>query len=132
MSFLHKVTRSGFIEIFHHSSGSWKITPLRFFSSDLKYFGQKEPIKVRFLDFWVVGWNFAKFLMLYFKPQVSFSLNFAPLFSVMRDDSSILFQLKLYMIWTKGADQSAKFQTFDCSREICSLIGSFCWKYTKF
>ena len=25
---------------------------------------------------------------------------------------------KLYMIWTKGAHQSAKFQTFDCSREI--------------
>ena len=26
--------------------------------------------------------------------------------------------MKLYMIWTKGIRQSAKFQTFDCSREI--------------
>ena len=36
----------------------------------------------------------------------------------MRDNFSVLFQLKLYMIWTKGTQQSAKFHTFDCSREI--------------
>ena len=52
------------------------------------------------------------------KLQVSFSLNFASLFSVMRDNSYVLFYLKLYMIWTKRAHQSAKFQTFDGSREI--------------
>ena len=52
------------------------------------------------------------------KIQVSFSLNFASLFDVIRDNFSVLFQLKLYMIWTKGAHQSAKFQTFECSRNI--------------
>ena len=36
----------------------------------------------------------------------------------MRDNSSMIFQLKLYLIWTKGAHQSAKFQTFHSSREI--------------
>ena len=39
------------------------------------------------------------------------------------------------MIWAKGAHQSANFQTFDCSsefRQICTLIGSFCWKYIQF
>ena len=39
------------------------------------------------------------------------------------------------MIWTKGAHQSAKFQTFNYSckfHQICTLIGSFCWKYIKF
>ena len=30
----------------------------------------------------------------------------------------IFFQLKLYMIWAKGNDQSAKFNSFDCSRKI--------------
>ena len=40
-----------------------------FFSSNLIYFGQKEPIKVKFLDFWVVGSKFPKFLMSYLKPQ---------------------------------------------------------------
>ena len=36
----------------------------------------------------------------------------------MRDNSSVLFKLKLYMIWTNKAHESAKFQTFNCSREI--------------
>ena len=36
----------------------------------------------------------------------------------MRHNSSVLFSLKLYMIWTKGANKSAKFQTFNCSRKI--------------
>ena len=56
--------------------------------------------------------------MSYLKPQVNFSLKFASLFSVMRGTSSVHFLLKLYIIWTKGVHQSAKFQTFDCSLEI--------------
>ena len=39
------------------------------------------------------------------------------------------------MIFTKGAHQSAKFQTSNCSGEIspiCTLIDSICWKYKKF
>ena len=36
----------------------------------------------------------------------------------MRDDLSVLFWLKLYMIWTKGAHQSEKIQTFGCSHKI--------------
>ena len=51
------------------------------------------------------------------KLQVSFSLNCASLFSVMRGNSSVLFKPKLYMSWTKEAHQSAKFQTFNCSRK---------------
>ena len=56
--------------------------------------------------------------MSYLKPQVSFSLNFASLFNAMGDKSSVLFWLKLYLIFTKGVQHSAKFQTFDCSLEI--------------
>ena len=53
----------------------------------------------------------------------------------MRDSSSVLFKPKLYITFTKGAHQIAKLQTFDCSGEIspiCTLIGSFGWKYIKF
>ena len=84
-------TSSGFIQILHHCSVPWKITPLYYFSSNLIYFGQKETIRVKFLDFWVVGWKFTKFLKSYLKPQVSFSLNFASIFSVMKDHSFVLF-----------------------------------------
>ena len=58
--------------------------------------------------------------MSYLKPQVSFSLNFASLFSVIRDDSRVLFLAELYMISTKRSNQSAKFQTFSCWCEISS------------
>ena len=36
-----------FFQILHHSSMSWKITPLHFFSLKNIYFAQKEPIKVK-------------------------------------------------------------------------------------
>ena len=115
---IFETTRSGFIQILHHCSVSWKITPLYLFSSNLIYFGQKEHIKVKCSDFWVDGWKFTKLLISCLKPQVSFSLNFASLLSVTRDNSFVLFQLKLYMIWTKEVHQSARFETFDCSREL--------------
>ena len=69
-----------------------------FFSSDLIYFGQKQPIEVKCSDFSVVGWNLTKFLMSYLKPQASFSLNFASLFSAMRDNYSILLYTMLYFL----------------------------------
>ena len=49
--------------------------------------------------------------------KVSVFSNFASLFSVMRHNSSVLFHLKLPILWTKGTHQSANFQTFDCSHE---------------
>ena len=41
-----------FLQILHHSSVSWDITPLYFFSWNFIYFQQKEPIKVQ------IWWNF--------------------------------------------------------------------------
>ena len=71
--------------------------------------------------------------MSYLKPQVSFSVNFASLFNVMRDNSSVLSWLKLF---TKGAHQRTTFlENFNCSGEfhpIGTLVGSFCWKYKQF
>ena len=81
-------------------------------------FDKNIPSKCKFPDFSLLKLKFIKFLMPFFKQKVSFSLNFGLLFSVMRDNSSVLFQLKLYMIWTKRAHQSAKFQTLDCPRKI--------------
>ena len=63
-----ETTRSRFIQILHHCSVSWKITPLYFFSSNLTYVGQKELAEVKFSDFWVIRWKFTKFLMSYLKP----------------------------------------------------------------
>ena len=110
----HKVkVYSNFVSLFSVTKDNSSV----FFLSQTLYSGQKEPIEVKFSDFWVFGWKFTKVLLAYLKLQVSFSLNFPSLFSVMRDNSSLLFKLKLYMIWAKGAHQSARFQTFDCSHK---------------
>ena len=42
--------KSVFLQIFHHSSVSWKITPRHFCSSNIIYFGKKEPIKVKIFE----------------------------------------------------------------------------------
>ena len=42
--------KSVFLQILHHSSVSWKITLLYFFSSNNIYFAQKETIKVKIFE----------------------------------------------------------------------------------
>ena len=81
----------GFIQILNHCWVSWQIPPLYYCSSNLVYFELKEPIKKNFSNFWMVGWKFTKFLMPYLKLQLSFSSNFASLFIVTKDNSSVLF-----------------------------------------
>ena len=54
--------KSVFLQILHHSSMSWKITPFYFFSSNNMYFAQKDPVKVKiFWDYWVLRSKFVKF-----------------------------------------------------------------------
>ena len=101
--------RSGFVQILHQL----QITPLYFLAQTSYTLDKNSP-----LEFWEIGWKLTKLLMSNLKSHVSFSLNFASLFSAMGDKSSVLFYLKLYLIFTKGAHHSAKFQTFDCSGEI--------------
>ena len=91
-----KTTNSGFIPVLHQCSVSWKITPLYLRRSNLVYFGQKERIEKKCWDFWVVEWKLTKLLMSRLKPQVSFSLTFASLFSVVGDNSSTLLAEILY------------------------------------
>ena len=50
-----------------------------------------------------------------------FTMHHSSVSWVIRDNSSVFFQLK-YMIWRKGTHQSAKFQTSDCSREISTNL----------
>ena len=56
----------------------------------------KERIEKKCWDFWVVEWKLTKLLMSRLKPQVSFSLTFASLFSVVGDNSSTLLAEILY------------------------------------
>ena len=86
--------RSVFLQILHHSSASLKITPLYFFSSNNIYFAQKEPIKVKLFETFKCSGQNRQFPMSITKQQVDSSSNFVSLFSVMKDNSSVVFQVK--------------------------------------
>ena len=69
--------------------------------------------------------KFTKFLS-FLKQQIGFSSIFVSLFSGMRHNSSVLFQLKFYMLSTKGASEStnlAKFHLSSIKSEILHLDG---------
>ena len=54
-----------FLQILYHCSVSWKITPLHFFSSNVIYLAQKEPIKVEILTISSVQITFHKILAIF-------------------------------------------------------------------
>ena len=88
-------------------------TPLYFYSSNITNFDKSSPSKCKFSN----SLKFTKFLMSFFKEKVRFSFKFGALFIVMRDNSSVHFWLKLSILLTKEAHESANFQTFNCSHE---------------
>ena len=100
------------LQILHHSSLSWHITPLWILSSYFFYFGLKDPIKIPILRLSIALVKICIFLMSFSKSQVSFSSNFASPFSVIKDNSSVFFYVKHWIICTIGTNSSANFGNF--------------------
>ena len=67
-------------------------------------------------NFQICHCSHEKLLMSFLEPRAISTSNTASLFSVMLPNSSVLFHLKRYMLWTKGAHQSTVFQIFDWSK----------------
>ena len=67
--------KSVFLQILHHSSVSWKITPLYFFRSNVTCFAQKEPIKAEILS---ISWTQIKVhqILVSFETKNHFFLRF--------------------------------------------------------
>ena len=74
---------------------------LKYYILSTKVIHQSED----FQTFPLLRLKFTKFLMSFFKQKVSFYSKFRSSFSSMRDNSSVLFKLKLYMLLTKVAHQ---------------------------
>ena len=105
--------------IFETISHFWRHNLSVFFlAQTLHTFDRNIPSKCTFSDFPLLELKFTKL----FKQKVSFSSKFGSLFSVTRDNSSALFSLKLYMLLTNIAHQSAIF----------SDLSLFMLKFTKF
>ena len=88
-----------------------------FLGDTLHSINKSSTSKCKFSELLLLALKLTKFLMSFLKPQISFFSNFSSLLSVMRHNSSVCFHLNLCMLWTKGSDQNANFQTFDCFHE---------------
>ena len=74
-----------------------------FYAHTFSILDKRVPWKSQFRHFPVLWWKFAKVLMSFSNPQVSFSSNFASLSSVMKYNSSALFLTQtLYILWSKA------------------------------
>ena len=78
------------LEILYPFSVPWKITP-RYFLAQIYNFLKRSPLKWTFLRLSTAQSKFVKFFMSILKEQVNSSPNFVSLFSVMKDNSSVLF-----------------------------------------
>ena len=108
---IHQIPYFIFETISHFSRHNFSV----FFSvQSLHSFYKSSPSKCKFSYFLLLALKFTKFVISFLKQKVRFSLKFGSFFSVMGDNSSVLFWLKLYMILSKVAHQSANFQTCHC------------------
>ena len=85
------------------------------FSSNITYFLQKQSIKVQIFRLSTARVKVHRIPHVIFQTNSQFSSKFGSFFSVIRDNFSVLFQLKLYMLLTKVTHQSPNFQTCQCS-----------------
>ena len=127
--------KSVFLQTFHDSSVSWKITPQYFSRSNITYFARKRPIKVHISEtfkcldqnwpncchFWN---NKSVFLQILYHSSVSWDITPLDVFSwnfiYFQQKDLIKVQIYWNFIW---AVKSLKF---------CILMGSFCKNHIKF
>ena len=103
------------LQILHYSSLSWYITPLQILRSYLFYFGQKDPIKVPILTLSSALVKISQISQVFFQitsQSFFFFSKFAYLFSVMKDNSSVLLKLKQYILSSQGVNENTKFLDF--------------------
>ena len=94
--------------------------PLSFlYSLDISIFiiDESSTSQCKFSDFPMLTLKFTKFIMSFLEPRTSVYSNFGSSFSVMRDNYSPFFRLKLHMLSTKGSHEGANFQTFNFPHE---------------
>ena len=110
---------------------SCKIIPSYFFRSNIIYFARKRPIKVQIFET-LSAWMKIHQILVIFETINGFFSNLVSIFSVMRHNSSILFQLKFYILSIKGAYQNTNFTWAVDSLKFSTLMGSFCQNHIKF
>ena len=112
-----ETTRSGFIQILHHVQCHERKLLCIFVAQTLFTLDKK-----KFSDFWVVEWKPTKSLMSYLTKSQFFFKHFAPVFSIMRDNSSSHFLAKTLYYLDKRSPSKGKISDF----------WLLTWNFTKF
>ena len=100
---------------------------LYYFSSNITYFWQKYSIKEQIFRFFTTWVRIHQILHVIFQTKSEFSLNFGSLFSVVSDNSSVLWVIILLYFfswnctWFGELENSTAHVRF---HQICTLIGS--------
>ena len=102
-------------QILHHSSVSWNITPLYFFSSNNVCFVQKELINGQIFE--TCECKTCQTLHVNFETTSNPSSNLASFFIVITHNSFVNSKLIHFLLWIKGSHESPNFETFKCSGE---------------
>ena len=108
---IHQITYAIFETINHFPQHNSSVF---FLAQTLHTFYKSNPLKSKFSDFPLLVRKLNKFFMSFFKQKVSFSSKFGSFFSVMRDHSSVLFQLKIYVL---DKSSLSRYKFSDCSHE---------------
>ena len=124
----NKINNFNFLTMFYYKPWS-NITPLYFFSSNIIYFGQKQPIKVQIFEiFESSGQNLSNYSCQFWTDKSSSSL-FASLFIVNTHNSPVKLKLIHNLLLTKRCYQSHNFETFKCSGESFPNFSCHFWKH---
>ena len=91
--------------IFHNFSVIKDNSSVFFLAQTSYSLDKNSPSKWDFLDFWVVGWKFTKFLMSFLEPRNRFSFNFASLLSARKHNSSVFCHLNFICFGKKDLIQ---------------------------
>ena len=105
----------------HYSSVSWLIISLKCSDWNIVCFGQKEPMKVQFFRLLSALTSLPNSLYHFWNHKVRVYSNFALLFSIMKDNSSVFFQLKPYILWTKVVHRCETFRLLSVCVKIHQL-----------
>ena len=119
--------KSVFLQILHHSSISWEITPLYFFSSNNIYYTQKEPIKVKIFEtFEWSGQNLSNSLCQFWTDNsIPIQILYPSLISWKIPPLYILFSSSKTYFAQEEPIKVKNFETFKCSGQNLSNYVNF-------
>ena len=109
--------KSSFLQILHHTLVSRNIAPLYLFRSNIICFGQKQPLKCKFLRLSSSGVKSCQILYVNFETISQFLFRFFDILQCHTCNSSVSCSSCIFYVEQKDPIENTNFATFKCSDE---------------